>query len=154
MRTRIVLAFWFASVICGFASDKPLPVSAAQLLSAPRTFNGKRVFVLGYLAPPDPHTPLLYPSEAAARRTHNARDGIVVFVLPPKISPPQIQRLEHGYIRVVGTFRHIHLWRKERPSPRGGIERSVVTANSGYGWDGLHENALEDITELKSVARP
>jgi len=144
----------FSSIACVVASEKPIVVSAAQLLANPRSFNGKRVCVVGYLRPPDPHTSLFYPNEDKARKIHDAHDGIVVFAALSRGSHNQVQNVDHGYVKVVGKFRHIHLWRKEVPNPKGGLERTLVTANVGYGWGGLHENTIEEITELTPVPRP
>ena len=76
--------------------------------------------------------------------------------------PPHSQGYD-GYVHVVGTFRYIDLTPAPTPKPKkitevpqsnGVVEREVVTMKVGFGWWGLYDKTITDMTECFPIEPP
>ena len=66
-----------------------------------------------------------------------------------------------GYVHVVGRFEYRPLMQRALPQPKskaplppGEVERDIIQTTVGFGWMGLDDKQITDITELTPVGPP
>ena len=143
------LLIFYTVAFSTLAASKPVEVTVDQLVRTPKQYNGKRVSVTGYFDTTVHHGCDL---RAHKRRPDEGRQYINIVVSEGSV--PEVKRLTRNFTRVVrahivGTFqyRYVGTVCKERPVP-GDPNVSIVYFQSGFGWMGLWDKQIKDITEF------
>jgi hypothetical protein len=157
---------------------EPLRVSFIELVKHPRKYDGRRVLVRAYALTSLYECNEFWASREAARRGHRSGDphdrmtiGRVKrgYALPRWFAirlfkvPPHTEGYD-GYVHVVGTFRYIDLTPAPTPKPKklsevshapnGEIEREIVWQKVGFGWWGVYDKTITDMTECTPIGPP
>ena len=126
----------------------PAEVPFSELVKHPRKYNGKRVSVRAYVVTSCTHCGEFWESVKAARdsRVHDspvlqcvAIGGYRHGYLLPKWFATRLESQDYdGYVHVVGRFEFTQDTRMDRR----------------FGWSGLFDKQITDITELTPLGRP
>jgi hypothetical protein len=140
-----------ATSITNAASEPPIKITVTKLLQNRKKYNGKRVDLTAYFASSCEFCGDLFESVSVGRKDPSSSIAIGAAAPHAKLTSPP--RKFDGYVRIIGRFQHKHLWRTEHTvkSPTG-PERSVVTANVGFGAYGLNANRITDISEFQIIS--
>ena len=178
MKTLLVAALLLARI----AEAAPLPISLPlqQLVDHPAKYNGKRVSVRAYAVTSCTECNVFYVSREAAKRAYAhgtmTKEGISIgkvargYALPKWFAmrlfkvPPHTEGYD-GYVHVVGTFRYKDLTPAPTPKPKKvtkpttprtemDAERIVVEQKNGFGWWGLYDKTITDMTECLPLGPP
>jgi len=178
MKRILVLSLIVASSSAA-TEQQPLNVSFTELVKHPRTYDGRRVSVRAYALTSLYECNEFWASREAARRGHRSGDphdrrtiGRVKrgHALPRWFAmrlfkvPPHTEGYD-GYVHVVGTFRYIDLTPAPAPKPKknlsevprapnGEVEREIVTMKVGFGWWGVYDMTITDMTECTPIGPP
>jgi hypothetical protein len=160
LKSRPLLAF-FVMASSAAAASTPLEVTVDQLVAIPKQFNGKRVSVTGYF-----DLTVHHGCDLRARKTRPDDNRQTINVVVPDASVPALQRLTHNFTRlvrahIVGTFQYRYVGpvgekpiKYDRPLAPGEVERKIVIMQVGFGWMGLWDKQITDITEFRVLASP
>jgi len=146
----VCLSFCVAVMTANGASTQPLNPTVEELIASPEKFEGRRVAVAGYLDTTEPHACDL---RATAKRPDDIRK--LVNVKLPQPNDPAVKRLTNGYtrvvrVRVVGIFHYKKVGPvKSRPVSGDPHVKEIVNMQVGFGWMGLYDKELSEITELR-----
>jgi hypothetical protein len=157
---------------------EPLTVSFTELVKHPRKYDGRHISVRAYALTSLYECNEFWASREAARRGHRSGDphdrmaiGRVKrgYALPRWFAmrlfkvPPHTEGYD-GYVHVVGTFRYIDLTPGPTPKPKkitaaarypnGEIEREIVWMKVGFGWWGVYDKTITDMTECTPIGPP
>lgn len=178
MRTLLAAALLLVRI----AEAAPLPISLPlqQLVDHPAKYNGKRVSVRAYAVTSCTECNVFYVSREAAKRAYAhgtmTKEGVSIgkvargYALPKWFAmrlfkvPPRSQGYD-GYVHVVGTFRYFDLTPAPTPKPgkisevprshgEDSAERKLVTSKVGFGWWGLYDKTITDMTECSPIGPP
>ncbi len=133
-------------------STKPIDTTLGQLITTPEKFEGRRIAVVGYLDTTEAHTCDL---RATAERPDDIRR--LVNVQLPQPDDPAIRRLTNGYtrvvrVRVVGVFQYKKVGPIRSTPVRGDAHvKAIVNMQLGFGWMGLYDKQISNITELTAA---
>ena len=140
-------------------SCAPLPdaveVPLRQLVETPQRFNGKRVSVAGYFDTTQAHACDL---RATKKRPSDMRS--LVNIELPRPDDPFVKSLTHDYtrvvyVRVVGVFQYRKVGPiKSKPVKGDPYVKAIITMQTGFGWMGLLDKQITDISILREVAAP
>jgi len=141
-----------ATSFANAASEMAIEVTVNQLLQNPKKFNGKRVELAAYFASSCEFCSDLFENVSVARK--DPHSSIAIGTAAPHAKLASLPRYFDGYVDIIGRFQHKHLWRTEHAvkSPSG-PERSIVTANVGFGAYGLNANRITEISEFQILSR-
>jgi hypothetical protein len=167
-RVEVLVAF----VVCASVyAAPPAEVPFSELVKHPRKYNGKRVSVRAYVVTSCTHCGEFWESVKAARdsRVHDspvlqcvAIGGYRRGYLLPKWFAHRLDSQDYdGYVHVVGRFEYRPLTQRVLPRPKskapvppGEVERDIIQTTVGFGWMGLDDKQITDITELTPVGPP
>lgn len=142
------------------ASAKPVEVTVDQLVATPKQFTGKQVSVTGYF-----DTTVHHGCDLRARRSRPDDGRQYINIVVPKAAVPAVKHLTHNFTRVVrahivGTFQYRYVGpiaerdiKYDHPLPPGEVERKIVTMQLGFGWMGLWDKQITDITQFRVLTR-
>src|SRR5262245_15712702 len=147
------------------AASPPISVPFRELIEHPARYNGKRVSLRAYVVTSCTHCGEFWQSVKAARdsRVHASpvQNWIVIGgyrrgYLLPKWFARRLERQDYdGYVRVVGKFEHRPLTQRVIPQPKSKFplptreaERDIIETTLGFGWMGMADKQITDITEL------
>ena len=153
------------------AAPPPISISFRELVDHPAKYNGKRVSVRAYIVTSCTHCGEFWESVKAARdsRVHDSRvqnwvaiGGYRPGYLLPKWFARRLDSQDYdGYVRVVGRFEYRRLTQRiapqlksRAPLPPGEVEHDFVRTTVGFGWMGLNDKQITDITELVPLGPP
>jgi hypothetical protein len=178
MKSLIVAALLIAPLTQG--ASRPISISFHQLIENPAKYNGKRVSVRAYAVTSCTECNVFYASREGARHAsvHGTitKQGISIgrmakgYALPKSFAmrlfkvPPHTEGYD-GYVHVVGTFRYKDLTPAPTPKPKKvtkpttprtemDAERIVVEQKNGFGWWGLYDKTITDMTECLPLGPP
>jgi len=172
------VALLLVSVLSSAAAQQPLSVSFTELVKHPRKYDGQRVSVRAYALTSLYECDEFFASREAARKAHlrgYTYDRMAIgrvkrgYALPKWFAmrlfkvPPHTEGYD-GYVHVVGTFRYIDLTPAPTPKPKkitevrrapnGEVEREVVMMKVGFGWWGVYDKTITDMTECTPIGPP
>jgi hypothetical protein len=163
--TRLVVVLLVVISTAEAAGPPPLQVSFRDLVTHPRKYNGKRISLRAYVVTSCVHCGEFWESVRAARRfgdrSSKTEQWIAIGKLAPGLTLPKrfAQELDHqrydGYVHVTGIFQYWPtkpLRERIRPSPDKG--RVVVEGSIHFGWGGIDDMQITDITELRPLGPP
>jgi hypothetical protein len=157
------------------AASPRISVSFRELVEHPAKYNGKRVSVRAYLVTSCEHCGEFWESVKAARdsRVHDSpvQNWIAIgrLVKPTlmDIWPRSRLSLVHpkvpndGFVFVTGRFEYRPLTRRVLPQPKskaplrpGEVERQIIETTVGFGWMGIDDKQITDITEYRPLGPP
>jgi hypothetical protein len=153
------------------ALPPPISVSFRELIQHPAKYNRKRVSVRAYVVTSCTHCGEFWESVKAARdsRVHDSpvQDWIAIggyrqgYLLPKWFARRLDSQDYDGYVRVVGRFEYRQLTQRvirqpksKVPVPLGEVEHDIIRTTLGFGWMGLNDKQITDITELTSLGPP
>jgi hypothetical protein len=153
------------------ADTRPIEVPFDALVKHPQKFNRKRVAFRAYVVTSCTHCGEFWESVKAARdsRVHDstvqnwiAIGGYRQGYLLPKWFAHRLDSQDYdGYVRVVGRFEYRQLTRRVIPQPKskvplpsGEVEHDIIQTTLGFGWMGLNDKQIRDITELTPLGSP
>lgn len=138
------------SVIASSAmSTESINTPLEELIANPEKFEGRRVAVVGYLDTTEAHTCDL---RATRERPHDIRR--LVNVELPQPNDPAVKRLTNQYtrvvrVRLVGIFHYKKVGPiKSTPVTGDPHVKAIITMQTGFGWMGLYDKQLTDISEF------
>ncbi len=153
LRTVLALALLGTAKIVVTSAETPPSskvVSFKELLGHPKRYNGKRLSVRAYLVTSCMHCRELWVTVGAARDPHQhsntVRNTIAFGDFASNGHLPQqlVRKIQNGqydgYVEVTGIFRYV---RETENNPF-----------TGFGWRGLADKEITDITELKPMRPP
>jgi hypothetical protein len=162
------------------AAPSPISLSFHQLVEHPANCNGKSVSVRAYAVTSCTECNVFYVSREAAKRAYArgtmTKEGISIgkvargYAFPKWFAmrlfkvPPHNEGYD-GYVHVVGTFRYKDLTPAPTPKPKKvtkpttprtemDAERIVVEQKNGFGWWGLYDKTITDMTECLPLGPP
>src|SRR6266446_343928 len=172
------LTLLLLSALSSVAAEQPLSVSFMELVKHPRKYDGRRVSVRAYALTSLYECYQFWASREAARKGHISgytHDSIAIgrvkrgYALPKWFAtqlfkvPPHTEGYD-GYVHVLGTFRYIDLTPAPTPKPKkitevrraphGEAEREVVMMKVGFGWWGVYDKTITDMTECTPIGPP
>jgi hypothetical protein len=144
----------------------PAEVPFGDLVKHPRKYNGKHVSVRAYIVTSCVHCGELWESVAAAKkfgdRKAKVQQCIAIGGFAPqlKLTPSFSDSVRHqrydGYVYVTGRFKYIRITSKilgRQPQPDG-TERVIAQGTQAFGWGGIDDKVITDITELWPIGAP
>lgn len=167
-RIGILVAFVVCtSVYAALSAEVPF----SELVKHPGKYNGKRVSVRAYVVTSCTHCGEFWENVKAARdsRVHDnpvlqcvAIGGYRSGYLLPKWFARRLDSQDYdGYIHVVGRFEYRPFTQRVRPRtkskeplPPGEVEHNILRTTVGFGWMGLFDKQITDITELTPLGPP
>jgi hypothetical protein len=160
------------------ASSPAISLSFDELVEHPTKYNGRQVSVRAYAVTSCTECNVFYASRQAARaasaRGTISKHGISIgrvargYALPKWFAmrlfkvPPHTEGYD-GYVHIVGTFRYIDLTPAPTLKPKkitevqrrdGVVEREIVTMKNGFGWWGLYDKTITNMTECLPLGPP
>ena len=142
------------SIMASYATSmEPRNTQFKELITKPEKFDGRRVAVMGYLDTTEAHACDL---RATAKRPDDIR--MLINIKLPRPDDPTIRRLTNAYtrvihVRVVGVFHHKKIGLiRSRPVSGDPHVKAIVNMQRGFGWMGLYDKEITDISEIKPVA--
>lgn len=150
----LLMAAWLVAASSPVANSEPIDVSIQQLVATPQQYNGKRVSVSGYFDTTETHACDL----RATKRRPTDSAGLININIPPG-SEAALQRLTHNFTRlvrarIVGTFHYRYLGSIKKTEVHGDPHvQKIVTMQNGFGWEGLWDKQLTNISDFRVVAR-
>jgi hypothetical protein len=152
LNLRLVTSALMLATSSVVAASQPVEVSIDQLAANPQRFHNKRVAVVGYF---DASTPEV----REIRTTARSDNGTHIYVRPDAALAKKLNsnKFDHGRVHIVGTFQHKDTTpTKIRDLPArtdGGIQRSIFSHPQGWGWMGVYNMQIKDITEFTRLSR-
>jgi hypothetical protein len=155
LKPQVLLAL-FATACSAVAASKPLEVTVDQLVAAPKQFNGKRVSVIGYF-----DLTVHHGCDLRARKPRPDDNRQAINIVVPDGSVPALKRFTRNFSRVVrahiiGRFQYRYVGpvgekpiKYHRPLGPGEVERKIVIMQLGFGWMGLWDKQITEITEFR-----
>jgi hypothetical protein len=153
------------------AASPPISVSFRELVEHPAKYSGKRVSVRAYVVTSCTHCGEFWESVKAARdsRVHDSpvQNWIAIggyrrgYLLPKWFARRLDSQDYDGYVRVVGRFEYRQLTQRvirqpksNVPLPPSQVQHDIIRTTLGFGWMGLNDKQITDITELTPLGPP
>lgn len=153
-----VIAYLLISTTAAASSAtlrNPVDIELRQLIATPDRFNGKRVSVTGYFDTTQAHGCDLRETK---QRPIDMREVVNIELRRP--DDPFVRRLTHDYTRVayvhvVGVFQYRKVGPIESKPVSGDPHvKGIITMQTGFGWMGLLDKQITDISVLREVPAP
>jgi len=173
MLRSVAVLLWLA---CGVAAGAtpPIEVPFSDIVKHPRKYNGKRVSMRAYVVTSCTHCGEFWESVEAARRLrarNSARQQWIAigdfapgFSLAKSFSAKLRHQQYDGYVQVTGLFQYwptkpfrerVHPYPKPTPKTDSPDQSYVVVEGSiHYGWGGIDDMQITNITELRPLGPP
>jgi hypothetical protein len=157
------------------AASPPISVSFRELVEHPSKYNGKHVSVRAYVVTSCTHCGEFRESVKAARdsRVHDSpvQNWIAIGRLakPPLMDSWPRNRLalmhpkipNDGFVFVSGRFEYRPLTQRIISQPKskvplraGEVEREITETTVGFGWMGIDDKQIIDITDYRPLGPP
>ena len=155
MKSAVVLALVLAPL--AQATTPPIALSFYELVEHPAKYNGKRVSIRAYLVTSCEHCGEFFADRAGARH-HRVEQAVAIGrlvkaslmdVWPSSrlaLAKPKVPN--DGYVFVTGTFRYNDT---SRPVPRSRDPQVEFVRVGGFGWMGIDDKTITDITEYRPI---
>jgi hypothetical protein len=132
---------------------QPINVTIQQLTAAPKKFNGNQVRVIGYYDQTQEHSPFIARDARSAHSTAAKDIDALIFVdlKPSELTNPAIKVINHGYIRLVGTFQYKSTQGKSLGPDTKNPGRFIWESSVGFGWGGIYSMQITKVKEFTPI---